>query len=139
MATGAEARESPAQGYLALAMGTAIACYFIWAAFHDITRGEADTTTEYTFLGICAAWLLYVGVRLVATRHRLLGAVSLLALAAGAMGQRGVGAGTVPTVQPSYVATLGAFLWFLALAVILGALSWRASRGNARARTDRVR
>jgi hypothetical protein len=123
-------RESPAQGLLALAIGTAIACYFVWAAFHDITQGETDVTTEYTFLGICAAWLLYVGVRLIATRRRVLGGVSLLALAAGAWGQRGVGAGTVPSLQPSYVATLGAFLWFLALAVILAVLSWQASRGH---------
>ena len=68
-------RRSPAQGLLALAIGTAIAVYFVWAAFHDITLGEADLTTEYTFLGICAAWLVYVGVRLIGTGHRVLGAV----------------------------------------------------------------
>ena len=129
-------RQSSAQGLLALAIGTAIAVYFVWAAFHDITRGEADLATEYTFLGICAAWLVYVGVRLIATGHRVLGGVSLVALAAGAWAQRSIGPGTVASVQPSYVATLGAFFWFLALAGILAYLSWRASRGNARARTS---
>ena len=46
-------RSSAAQGLLALAIGTAIADYFIWAAFHDITRGETDPTTEYVFLALC--------------------------------------------------------------------------------------
>jgi hypothetical protein len=128
--------QSPAQGLLALAIGTAIALYFIWAAFADISGGETDLTTEYTFLGICAAWLLYVGARLVGTRHLALGAISLLALAAGAWGQRGIGPGTVPSLQPSYVATLGSFLWFLALVGILVLLSWRASRGSRSTHTD---
>jgi hypothetical protein len=119
---------SPAQGLLALAIGTALADYFIWAAFHDITRGETDPTTEYVFLALCGVWLLYVSVRLIGIRRRVIGTVSLLALAAGLWGQRGIGPGTEASVQPAYVATTCAFLWFVVLAGILAASSWRASR-----------
>jgi hypothetical protein len=123
---------STAQGLLALAIGTAIADYFILAAFHDITRGETDLTNEYVFLALCGAWLLYVGVRLIGIKRRVIGAISLLALAAGLWGQRGIGPGTEAGVQPAYVVTTCAFLWFVALAGILAGLSWRASREGPR-------
>jgi peptidoglycan/LPS O-acetylase OafA/YrhL len=124
---------SSAQGLLALAIGTAIADYFILAAFHDITGGGTDPTNEYVFLALCGAWLLYVGARLIGIKRRLIGGLSLLALAAGLWGQQGIGPRTESSVQPAYVVTTCAFLWFVALAGILAVLSWRASREGPRA------
>jgi hypothetical protein len=99
----------------------------VWAAFHDISHGEADLTAEYAFLCACAAWFAYVGMSLFRARHRALGIVSLAALAAGIWGQREIGPGTTAGLSRGYLATVGAMLWFLLLSGILAAMSRRAS------------
>jgi len=119
---------SAAPRLLVLAFVTLVALYLVWAAFHDITHGEADVTTEYAFLCVCAAWLAYVAVSLVRARHRVLGSMSLAALAAGVWGQREIGPGITAGLRPAYLATVGAFLWFLLLTGILAVMSWRAHR-----------
>jgi hypothetical protein len=121
-------RQTSAPRLLALALVTVVALYLVWAAFHDITHGEADLTAEYAFLCACAAWFAYVGMSLFLARHRTVGIVSLAALAAGISGQREIGPGTTATLSPSYLATVGAMLWFLLLSGILAVMSWRASR-----------
>ena len=121
-------QRSAAPRLLVLALVTAVALYLVWAAFHDITHGEADTTLEYAFLYACGAWLAYVSVSLIRARRWGLGSVSLCALAAGVWGQREVGPGTTAGLSPSYLATVGAFLWFLLLTGILTVMSWRAHR-----------
>ena len=121
-------RRAAAPRLLVIALGTFVAVYFVWAAFHDITHGEADLTTEYSFLGICAAWLAYVAVSLVRARHWVLGGVSVVALGAGLWGQRGIGPGVTAGLSPTYLATSGAFVWFLLLSGILAVLSWQAYR-----------
>jgi len=123
-------QRSAAPRLLVLALVTAVALYLVWAAFHDITHGEADTTLEYAFLYACGAWLAYVSVSLIRARRWGLGSVSLCALAAGVWGQREVGPGTTAGLSPSYLATVGAFLWFLLLTGILTVMSWRAHRAG---------
>lgn len=121
-------QRSAAPRLLVLAFVTLAALYLVWAAFHDITHGEADVTTEYAFLCVCAAWLAYVSVSLIRARQWALGSVSLAALAAAVWGQREIGPGITATLSPAYLATLGAVLWFLMLSAILAFLSWRAYR-----------
>jgi len=123
-------RQATASRLLVRALGTVVALYLVWAAFHDITHGEADTTLEYAFLYACGAWLAYVSVSLIRARQWGLGSVSLCALAAGVWGQREVGPGTTAGLSPSYLATVGAFLWFLLLTGILTVMSWRAHRAG---------
>jgi hypothetical protein len=119
---------SAAPRLAASALMTFVALYLVWAAFHDIAHGETDLTTEYTLLGISAAWLAYLALSLIWTRHRALGGVSLVALGAGLWGQRGVGAEGTAGLSSTYLATAAAFLWFLLLSGILAVLSWRAYR-----------
>ena len=113
---------------LVLAIVTVIADFLAWAAFHDITKGEPDLTTEYVLLTVCAMWLAYVAVSLLRTRRWVLGSGSLLALAAGIWGQQGIGPGITPGLWPAYVATVGALLWFVALAAVLLVLGSRARK-----------
>ena len=116
---------------------TVVALYLVWAAFHDITHGEADLTAEYAFLCVCGAWLAYVSVSLIRSRQRALGSVSLAALAAGVWGQREIGPEITAGLWPAGLATVGAFLWFLLLTGILAVMSWRAHReGQAKRRHD---
>ena len=127
-----EKRGSAAQGYLALAIGTALATAFAWASLREFAGGGAAPAREPVFLVLCGAWLVYAGVRLSRIGHRGLGATSLLALAAGALGLRRIAAGGGPGRDASYAITAGALLWFLLLTAMLLVLSWRASRGTGR-------
>jgi hypothetical protein len=111
-----------------LAFFTLAAGYLTWAAFADITHGEPDHKLEHTFLCVCAAWFAFVSIYLLRTRHRTLGVLSLIALAAGLWGQREIGPGVRAGLRPSYLATIGAFLWFLVLSGVLVAMSWRTDR-----------
>ena len=121
-------RQATASRLLVLALGTVVALYLVWAAFHDITHGEADLTAEYAFLCACAAWFAYVGMSLFRARHRALGILSLAAVAAGVWGQREIGPEITAELWPAYLATVGAFLWFLLLTGIVAVMSWRAHR-----------
>lgn len=121
-------RTATARRLLAFSFVSLVAVYLAWAAFHDITQGEADVTTEYVALCLCAAWFAYLGTSLILHHHGVLGRASLVALALAVWGQQDIGAGTRASWSPSYLATIVPFLWFLALTVVLAVLGWRAPR-----------
>ncbi len=99
----------------------------VFGAFDDITTDNATSFRfEYTILIFCATWLTVLALKLLRDGHRIIGGVSLVALAAGILGQREIGPGIVPGLWPAYVATTAAFLWFVLLAVVLLALGVRA-------------
>jgi hypothetical protein len=98
-----------------------------FAAFDDITTGnETDLRLEYGALLVCTGWLLFVTFRLIRASHRVLGAISSVALAGALWGQREIGPGITPGPWPAYVLTAAAFLWFIVVAVALLVLGWRA-------------
>jgi hypothetical protein len=102
-----------------------------FAAFDDITTDTATTFTfEWVGLAVCGVWLLIVSWRLLRSRHRWLGSVSLVALVAAA----GAGSAIRPgsgAFQTEYLTTIAALLWFLGLAGILTGQAWR--RGDQHA------
>ena len=102
------------------------AVFLAFAAFDDITTGnESDFTTEYAGLVLCAVWLLFVSIRLLRSSHRVLGGISLVALAAGIWSLRAIGPGTIPGLWTEYVVMAAALLWFAALSLILFGLAPR--------------
>lgn len=108
-----------------------VALLLVFAAFDDITTDNGTSfRVEYAFLGACAAWFAYVAVRLVGRGHRVLGVISLLALAGAVWGQRTIGPGIVPGLWPGYAVTTTAYLWFWALALLM---IFRGSGRGARA------
>lgn len=97
-----------------------VAVFLAFAAFDDITTDNATSfRVEYTFLAFCAAWFLAVAVRLLLAHHRVLGWISLGALGAAIFGLRGMAPGITPGLWLEYLATAGALVWFLALAIVL--------------------
>jgi hypothetical protein len=109
-----------------ITMGAILLAY---AAFDDITTDNGTTlTVEYAALALCGAWALGVAVRLLRDGWITLGAISLVALAAGAWGQRAIGPGTAPSSEWHYVATAAAVAWFLVLSLVLLVIGWRAHR-----------
>lgn len=105
---------------------TLAALLLSFAAFDDITTGrETGFTLEYGILLACASWLLFVTLRLIRAHRRMLGVISLVALAAGLWGQREIGPGITPGLWPAYVATASAFLWFLVVAFMLFVAGWK--------------
>lgn len=111
---------------------TAVALLLVFAAFDDITTDNATSfPVEYTFLLGCAAWLLVVAWRLLHARHRAVGAVSVLAIAAGLWAQRAIGPGISPGRWPEYVVMAAAYLWFWGIAVAMLWLGYRARRLTA--------
>lgn len=104
---------------------TLAALMLAFAAFDDITTGtESDFTLEYAALLACAGWLLSVTLRL-RDSHRVLGAISFIALAGAVWAQSEIGRGIVPGPWPAYVMTASAFLWFSVVAVVLLVSGWR--------------
>lgn len=125
-------RRIGATQYLALGLATLAALLLMFAAFDDITTDNATTfRTEYAFLLACAAWLIFVALRLLRAGHQLLGGVSLLAVAAGVWAQRAIGPGIVPGFWAEYVVATAAYLWFVALAISLVWLARRRRAGEA--------
>ena len=107
---------------------TVAALLLAFAAIDDITTDNATTfRVEYTFLVMCAGWLLFVAWSLIRAGHRALGVVSILALAGALWAQRAIGpAGSVPAGwQPEHVVMIGAYFWFWALAGAMLWLGWR--------------
>jgi hypothetical protein len=115
------------------ALVTLFVLYIVFAAFDDITTDNATSFTfEYVALAGCAVWLAFLSVALIRARLKVLGTVSLIALAGALWGQREIGPGITPGLWPAYVVTTGAFLWFVALSFILLVLGWRAASRSAR-------
>jgi hypothetical protein len=112
---------------------TAVALLLVFAAFDDITTDNATAfPVEYTFLVVCAAWLLVVALRLLHARHRALGGVSILGVAAGLWAQRGIGPGIVPGLWPEYVVMAAAYIWFWGIALAMLWLGYRTRRQGTR-------
>jgi hypothetical protein len=65
-----------------------IALLLAFGALHDIADGtEADLFLEYTVLGTCFAWFVFVASTLLRRSRRLLGTVALIAVGAAAWSQ----------------------------------------------------
>ena len=98
-----------------------------FAAFDDITTGnETNLSLEYGALLAAAVWLLFVTFRLIRGSRHVLGAISLVALAAALWGQREIRLGITPGLWPAYVVTACAFVWFTTVASVLLISGWRA-------------
>jgi hypothetical protein len=98
-----------------------------FAAFDDITTDKATSfRVEYTVLATCAVWFGSLAVRLLRLGYRTFGMVSLAALAGALWGQSAMHPDITPGFWPGYLVTIGAFLWFLALAISLLVLGSRA-------------
>lgn len=111
---------------------TAVALLLVFAAFDDITTDNATAfTVEYTFLAVCAAWLLVVAWRLLHARHRALGGLSVLAVAVALWAQRAIGPGIVPGLWPEYVVMAAAYIWFWGIALAMLWLGYRTRRQAA--------
>jgi hypothetical protein len=122
-------RRNRAVSFLRDGAVTFAALLLSFAAFDDITTGnEMDFTFEYAALLGAAGWLLFVTFRLIAASRRLLGAISLVALACALWGQREIGPGITPQFWPAYMVTLSAFFWFTIVAVVLLASAWQGYR-----------
>jgi hypothetical protein len=110
-------------------VGTFAALLLAFAAFDDITTDNATTfRTEYTLLVGCAAWLALVAIRLLRTRHMVLGGISVVALSSAVWAQRAIGPGITPGFWPEYIVATASYLWFAALAFVLIWRGWREHR-----------
>jgi hypothetical protein len=113
----------------ALTLGAVVLAF---AALDDITTDTATSFKVERFaLALCGAWLLVVAWRLIRSGHRRLGAVSALAVAAGASAQLAIGPATGPSLRLEYVTVIAVLLWFIALAVILATSAWRLDKTHA--------
>jgi hypothetical protein len=113
-------RRDPGGSSLAYGLATSVVLVLVFAAFDDITTDNATSfRAEYSALIAAAAWLFVVALRLMRRHQPLLGGISLVALAVGVWGQRGIGPGIVPGFWPHYVATIAAYAWFWALTLVL--------------------
>jgi ABC-type polysaccharide/polyol phosphate export permease len=122
---------SPLDGIVTLAL-TILA----FLAFDDITTDDATTfTVEYSLLAVCAVWVAILSVRLALQRCFALSGISFCVLVAALWGQRFIGPGTVPSLQPYYLATVFSIVWFLGLSVYLFASGlYRIRRAGLAAR-----
>jgi hypothetical protein len=109
---------------------TAVVLFVAYAAIDDITTdAAAGFRVEYTVLALCAAWLLFIAVRLLRAGHALLGGVTIAAVVASVWAQRAIGPGVVwgrgLPFRPEYPIAVIAYLWFCALSLVLLAHAWR--------------
>lgn len=103
-----------------------------WLALDDITTDNATVfKPEYRLLAGCGAWCLFIAYDLLRRGYRLLGATSVVAVASAAwVASDGLGHirdGGWSVFWPEYTVMLLAWLWFLALAILLVALGRRAT------------
>ena len=111
---------------------TLTAVVLAFAALDDITT---DTATTFAFerlaLACCGVWLLTVAWRLRRDGHRVLGAISIFVIAAGASAQPWIGPGTTPSLRFEYVAAVAGLVWFVGVAGILAGIAWRSGKRHA--------
>ena len=101
------------QTFLGSGLLTAGALLLVYAAFDDITTDNATSfRVKYSLLAVCGAWLLFLATRLLAARRRVLGSVSVAALAVALWAQFTIGLGVAPGWVTPYVLFWVAFLWF---------------------------
>ena len=101
-----------------------------WLALDDITTdNSAGFKPEYRLLAVCGAWCLFLAYDLLKRGYRRLGAISVVAVASAVwvafdgLGHQRDGGWSV--FWPEYTVMLVAWLWFLALAIVLVALGRR--------------
>jgi len=116
--------ESRAGGLFAEAAVTLALVLLAWLALDDITTDNSTGfKPEYRLLTVCGGWCLFVGTDLVRKGHRLLGAVSLVAVALAVwVASDGLGHkrdGGWSMFWPEYAVMLWAWLWFLFLGIRL--------------------
>jgi hypothetical protein len=105
---------------------TLAAVFLAYGAFDDITTDNATSFTfEYTLLTVCAVWCLFIAIRFLVRGRHLLGIMSLSILCAAVWGQRAIGPGTVPNIQPEYIATVVSLIWFLMISLALLVVGFR--------------
>lgn len=110
---------------------TFTAVLIAFAAIDDITTDTATTfTVEWLGLGLCAAGLLMVSLRVVRSNHRWLGLVSVIALAVAVSAGSTIRPGTDP-FRVEYLATIAGLIWFLGLGGILATRAWRLPQPHA--------
>ena len=111
---------------------TLCAVVVAFLALDDITTDDASTFVfEGLALALCSLWFAHVAYQLWRGHRRSLALVSAGVLALAVLAQRGIGPNTVPRVQFEYVATVGALVWFLAVAAVLAASAWRSGSSHA--------
>jgi len=115
-------------GFAVGALLTVGALCMVWAAFHDIAKGERDLAVEQTLLVCSAAWFLCLAFILIRVKHRILGLISVIAVGVGMWGEGAVGSTAAESLSPRLIAISAAFLWFLLLAGMLAFFSWRVGR-----------
>jgi hypothetical protein len=114
------------------AVVTFAALLLIFAAADDITTDNATAfPLEYSMLIACTVWLGFLTARLLREHHRVLGGLSLIALASGLWGGRAIAPGITPW-STEYMVTTGAYLWFWILSLILSWQAWRESSSEVR-------
>ena len=101
-----------------------------WLALDDITTDNSTGfRPEYTLLAACGAWCLFLAYDLLKQGYRRMGTTSMVAVASAVwvasdgLGHKRDGGWSV--FWPEYTVMLVAWLWFLALAVVLIALGRR--------------
>ena len=101
-----------------------------WLALDDITTDNwTGFRPEYTLLAACGAWCLFLAYGLLKQGYRRLSTTSMVAVASAVwaasdgLGHKRDGGWSV--FWPEYTVMLVAWLWFLALAIILIALGRR--------------
>lgn len=114
------------QNFLGSGLLTAGALLLLDAAFDDITTDKATSfPLEYSFLAVCAAWLLVLGVRLVRARRLTFGWISIAALASALWAQRAIGPATAPGWRAEYTIIIVAYVWFWIVAAALIRWGWQ--------------
>jgi hypothetical protein len=93
-------------------------------ALDDITTDNSTGfKPEYTLLAACGAWCLFLVYRLLKQGYRRLGTASMVAVAAAVwVASDGLGHtrdGGWKVFWPEYTVMLAAWLWFLALAIVV--------------------
>jgi hypothetical protein len=98
-----------------------------WLALDDITTDNwTGFRPEYTLLAVCGTWCLFLTYDLLKQGYRRLGTTSMVAVASAVwVASDGLGHkrdGDWSVFWPEYTVMLVAWLWFLALAIVLIAL-----------------
>ncbi len=122
-----------AQAFSAEAAVTIGLVVLAWLALDDITTDNSTGfRPEYLLLAACGAWCLFLAYDVLKRGYRRLGAASVAAVApavwvaADGLGHKRDGGWSV--FWPEYTVMLVAWLWFLALAIVLSALGRREMR-----------
>ena len=113
------------KNFLGSGLLTAGALLLVYAAFDDITTDNATAfPVEYSFLALCAAWLLVLGIRLVRAQRPMFGWISIAAVAAALWAQRALGPAMVAGWRTEYTVITAAYVWFWFVAAALIRWGW---------------